>query len=149
MAPEAARVLTLGYEGKSIDQVLDELTEHDVSRVVDVRAIDESSVDGFSGDELAQALGGAGIGYEHLGTLGDFQPEPYPDYMTTDDWHAGYEALLDALDPDATTALLCICADVSSCHRRYLARRLREDGHTVVHLTPAGPKEAVTFDAGP
>lgn len=143
-----ARVLTLGYEGKTLDEVIGTLEEHGVTRVVDVRAINESSVDGFTGDELAEALGGEDIAYRHVGELGDFQPEPYPEYMASDDWRAAYEELLEAVDGD-TSCLLCTCADVSSCHRRYLARKLREDGHTVVHLTPAGPKEAVTFDAGP
>lgn len=142
------RVVTTGYAEKSLDQVLDELDEHEVDRVVDVRAINESTVDGFTGEELAEALGREGIAYLHLGELGDFQPEPYPSYMDTDDWQAAYASLLDAVR-EGTSALLCTCADVASCHRRYLARRLREDGLDVVHLTPAGPKEAVTFDAGP
>lgn len=142
------QVVTTGYADKHLDEVLDELTEHDVDRVVDVRAINESSVEGFTGDELAEALGREGIAYRHIGELGDFQPEPYPSYMETDDWEAAYEALLEAVE-EGTSALLCTCADVASCHRRFLARRLREDGFDVVHLTPAGPKEAVTFDAGP
>lgn len=145
--PEA-RVLTLGYEGKRLDEVLATLTEHGTDRVVDVRAINESSVEGFSGEVLSEALEGEGIGYHHLGELGDFQPEPYPDYMETDDFHAAYEALGELIE-EGTSCLICTCADVSSCHRRFLAMRLREAGVKVVHLTPAGPKEAVTFDAEP
>lgn len=143
----AAPVLTVGYEGKSLQDLLEELHEHDIERVVDVRAIAESSVDGFSGEELARALASEGVGYVHLGQLGDFQPEPYPDYMETDDWAEGYDELTEEIG-DAAACLLCTCADVSSCHRRFLARQLREDGYKVVHLTPAGPKEAVTFDSG-
>lgn len=148
MPQAAAQVLTLGYADRTLADVLGDLEEHGVDRVVDVRAINESSVDGFSGEELAEALSREGIAYRHLGELGDFQPQPYPDYMETDDWREAYETLLDAVD-EGTSALLCTCADVSSCHRRYLARRLREDDVDVVHLTPAGPKEAVTFDTGP
>lgn len=145
---EPGRVLTIGYEGKTLEELLDTLVDHDVARVLDVRAVAESSVAGFSEDELAQALAAEGMDYAHLGELGDFQPQPYPDYMQGEDWQAGYERLIDHLG-EQPSALLCACADVSSCHRRYLARQLREDEIPVVHLTPAGPKEAVTFESGP
>ncbi len=147
MVDDGADVLTLGYEEKTLDDVLDELDEHRVERLVDVRAINESQQDGFTGPELADALSQRDIAYVHLGELGDFQPQPYPDYMDTPDWARAYQALLDAIDA-GNTALLCRCADASSCHRRYLAKRLREDGYDVVHLTPAGPKQAVTFETG-
>jgi uncharacterized protein (DUF488 family) len=147
MPDEEARVVTLGYAERSLEDVLADLGEHGVDRLVDVRAINESSVDGFSGPELAEALGHEGIAYLHLGELGDFQPQPYPEYMASEDGRAAYEDLLEAVE-EGTSALLCTCADVAACHRRFLARRLREDGFRVVHLTPAGPKEAVTFDGG-
>lgn len=138
-------VFTTGYEGKTQAQLREELASYQIEQVVDIRAIAESSVDGFSGPELAQALTEDGITYHHLGELGDFQPTPYPDYMQTDDWRQAYDQLETLLD-GPTTCLLCICADVSACHRRFMARQLREDGYKVVHLTPAGPTETVTFE---
>jgi uncharacterized protein (DUF488 family) len=140
-----AQVLTIGYGGKSVRDLLDTLVDHDADRVLDVRAIADSSQEGFSAEPLQQNLATRDVGYVHLGSLGDFQPQPYPEYMETDDWNEGYERLLDNVDR-GVSCLLCACEDVSACHRRFLARRLREDGFDVVHLTPAGPKQAATFD---
>lgn len=139
------KVLTAGYDDKTPSEFLAILQEHDVDRVLDVRALAESSQEGFSGEELEQRLASREIGYVHLGSLGDFQPEPYPDYMETDPFLEEYERLVEHAET-GKSLVLCACADASSCHRRFLARRLRDDGLDVVHLTPAGPKETVTFD---
>ncbi len=148
MSPEGpARVFTIGYDGKQPAEILEALSEHAIHRLIDVRAIAESSKEGFSADELMGPLAELDIGYIHMGELGDFQPEPYKDYMETSEWQEAYERLLDHVS-EGVSCLLCACADVSSCHRRFLAMRLREDGARVVHLTPAGPKEAVTFEQG-
>lgn len=138
-------VLTAGYDDKTLSEFLGILDEQDVDRVLDVRALADSSQEGFTGEELKQALAAEDIGYLHLATLGDFQPEPYPDYMESEDFQEGYERLVDQAR-EGLSLILCACADVSSCHRRFLARRLRDDGLDVVHLTPAGPRETVTFD---
>lgn len=138
-------VLTAGYDDKTPSEFLALLDEHDVERVLDVRALADSSQEGFSGEELEARLAREDVGYVHLGSLGDFQPEPYPDYMETQDFRDGYDRLLDHAR-QGKSLVLCACADVSACHRRFLARQLRDDGLEVVHLTPAGPRETVTFE---
>ncbi|MDX1611454.1 MAG: DUF488 domain-containing protein [Candidatus Thermoplasmatota archaeon] len=145
---ERGTVLTIGYEGKTLDGVLSELSAQELTRIIDVRAVAESSVPGFSRDELAQALAGEGLDYVHLGSLGDFQPEPYTDYMETDDWAKAYSRLVEELDKPGRACILSKPAAVERCHRRFLQRQLVQDGFRVVHLTPAGPREAVTLDQG-
>lgn len=145
--PEAGApaVLTAGYGDKSVAEFLQLVDEHDVERVVDVRALADSNREGFGGEELETRLAGRDVGYLHLATLGDYQPEPYPDHMETDAFAEAYERLLDQAR-QGRSLLLCKCPDVSACHRRFLARRLRDDGLDVVHLTPAGPRETLTFE---
>lgn len=140
-----ATVFTAGYADKDLTEFLALLADHDVERVLDVRALADSSQEGFSGGELEQALAAEDVGYLHLAQLGDFQPEPYPEYMETEDFAEGYARLLDHVG-DGVSLILCACSDASSCHRRFLARKLRKQGLDVVHLTPAGPKETLTFE---
>lgn len=141
----ADTVLTAGYADKTLAEFLALLDEHDVERVLDVRALADSSQEGFSGEELEERLASHDVGYLHLASLGDFQPEPYPQHMETEDFQADYERLVEQARA-GRSLLLCACPDVSACHRRFLAQRLRDDGLEVVHLTPAGPKETVTFE---
>ncbi len=143
--PGAGLVLTAGYADRTLSEFIQTLDRHDIDRVLDVRALADSSQEGFSGEELEQALASVDTGYVHLGSLGDFQPQPYPEYMQTQAFGDGYARLLEHVEA-GRSLVLCTCPDVSSCHRRFLAKRLREDGHEVVHLTPAGPKETVTFE---
>lgn len=148
MATTKPRIYTLGYEDKTLHEILNELDRNDVQRVIDIRAVNESTHEAFNGPALADALSQHGIAYHHIGQLGDFQPQPYPEYMETSSWKDAFQTLLDTHQDD-TTALLCTCANVATCHRRYLAQRLREREHTVIHLTPAGPKQSTAFEPDP
>lgn len=148
MVSTKPRIYTLGYEDKTLPEILTELTQNDVQRVIDIRAVNESTHEAFNGPPLADALSEHGIAYHHIGQLGDFQPQPYPQYMETPTWQDAFESLLDTLDND-NTALLCTCANVATCHRRYLAQRLRDADHAVIHLTPAGPKQSTAFEPDP
>lgn len=141
---EQATAFTFGYGDKDLDQVLSLLADHGVDRVADVRAIAVSSVEAFSEEALAESLGAEGIAYSSFGELGDFQPEPYPSYMTTEAFEQAFGELTGFLEGHRG-AVMCQCPDVGSCHRRFLARGLAEAGLRVVHLTPAGPTEAVTL----
>lgn len=143
--PGSPAVLTAGYEDKTAAEFDSLLDEHDVDRILDVRALAESSQEGFSGPELEERLAARDVGYLHLPGLGDFQPAPYPDHMETEEFEQAYQRLVDQAQ-EGRSLLLCACADASACHRRFLARKLREQGFEVVHLTPAGPKETVTFE---
>lgn len=140
-----ATVFTAGYADKTLTEFLDAVEDNGIDRVLDVRALADSTQEGFSGEELADALAGRDVGYLHLASLGDFQPEPYPEHMETEAFAEDFDRLLDQARA-GRSLVLCACADVSACHRRFLAQRLRREGLDVVHLTPAGPKETVTFE---
>ncbi len=144
---QASRVFTIGYGDKTLQEFLEALAPYEIDIIVDIRAVPESSVEGFSQDELVDALSGAGLAYAHVGELGDFQPEPYPEYMETDAWEDGYQALLEIIE-EGTSCLMAPNPDIGACYRRFIQQRLEADGHTVVHLTPAGPRQATTLDQG-
>src|SRR5687768_1054410 len=61
---------TIGYEGKTLEEFLDELGSAGVEIVLDVRAVAASRRPGFSKTALAGALSERGIDYLHLRPLG-------------------------------------------------------------------------------
>lgn len=143
--PEGSRLFTIGYRGRAVADVLAELKAYDVQVLADVRAVAESSVEGFSADELGPRLAAAEIDYVPLGELGDFQPESYEDYMDSDEWSTAYATLVK-IASERTTCLFSPEPSAAAPGRALLGTRLRQDGFRVIHLTPAGPREAVTFD---
>jgi uncharacterized protein (DUF488 family) len=130
-------VATIGYEARTLPEVLEALTSAKVELVVDVRAVAASRRAGFSKTMLAASLADHGIGYRHLRALGT--PKPGRDAARAgrvDEMQALYAAHLET--PEAALelvqaaelagrhriALLCYEADVEGCHRKLVADRL-------------------------
>jgi uncharacterized protein (DUF488 family) len=67
-------LLTIGYEGCTIEAVLTTLRVANVGLLIDVRAVAASRKPGFSKRQLAARLDQAGIGYVHLQRLGTPKP---------------------------------------------------------------------------
>jgi len=67
-------LLTIGYEGCTIDNVLAALREARVGLLIDVRAVPQSRKPGFSKRQLAAGLDEKGIDYLHLQGLGTPKP---------------------------------------------------------------------------
>jgi uncharacterized protein (DUF488 family) len=125
----SAPLYTVGYEGRSISELLDTLVQADVQRLVDVRELPLSRRRGFSKTALSEALAEVGIEYVHVRPLGNPKPnrerywsgdvaggaETYREYL-----HDGsYGALLqlaESLD-GAAACLLCFERDHAACHR--------------------------------
>lgn len=137
MAP-SQQLVTVGYEGRTADDIVAELCSADVEVLVDVRLTPLSRKPGLSKTKLAEHLDRAGIRYVHLRSLGNPKDN-------RDDFRAGTEASLDrfrgllrepvgaagldevaALLGDETVALLCFERDAHRCHRRLIVERLRE-----------------------
>jgi hypothetical protein len=68
------QLFTVGYEGRSVDELLDELRAAGVERLVDVRELPLSQRRGFSKTALGDALREAGILYVHVKALGNPKP---------------------------------------------------------------------------
>ena len=141
-------LLTIGYEGCTIDSVIGALRAADVSLLVDVRAVPQSRKPGFSKRQLAAGLDEAGIGYVHLQALGTPKPgrdavrAGHPEkmvpifltHMASDRSQAELAQARD-LGSDRRICLLCFERDPMTCHRRLVAEMISaETGQPVVHL---------------
>ncbi len=144
-----SEVLTIGYEGTTLPQILAALREAEVSLLLDVRAVPHSRKPGFSGRMLAASAEAAGIGYRHLQRLGT--PKHGRDRARAGD-AAGMAAIFNAHmtgdEPQAELAqatalaqtrrccLLCFERDPHFCHRTIVAGLIAgRTGQAVRHLT--------------
>jgi uncharacterized protein (DUF488 family) len=128
---------TIGYEGKILEEFLDELAAAGVELVLDVRAVAASRRPGFSKTALAGALRERGIDYLHLRPLGTpaagreaarkgriaEMRAIYADQLETPEAGLAMEqALAEASGRHA--ALLCYEKEAPDCHRSMLAERM-------------------------
>lgn len=141
-------LLTIGYEGCTIDGVLKTLMDARVGLLIDVRAVAASRKPGFSKRQLAAGLDATGIRYVHLQGLGTPKPgrdavraghpermEPiFREHMTSD--RAQTElAQARILAREQRVCLLCFERDHTTCHRRLVAEMVTEEtGQAVTHL---------------
>lgn len=146
--PAANPLLTIGYEGCTIQDVLSELKQAEVGLLIDVRAVPQSRKPGFSKRQLAAGLDEQGIRYLHLQGLGTPKPgrdaaragHPermeviFRDHMQSDRAQADLaQAKLVARENRA--CLLCFERDHRHCHRHIVAELISaETGQPVEHL---------------
>jgi uncharacterized protein (DUF488 family) len=136
----AAPVLTIGYEGCTISDVLAELKAAGVKLLIDVRAVPQSRKPGFSKRQLAAGLDEQGIAYVHLQGLGTPKAgrlavrsghpermEPiFREHMRSD--RAQHElAQAVELARAQRACLLCFEQDPMHCHRRLVAEMISAD----------------------
>ena len=143
-----SELLTIGYEGCTIDTVLAALRAARADLLIDVRAVPKSRKPGFSKRQLAAGLDEVGIGYVHLQALGTPKPgrdavragHPermvaiFQDHMRSDRAQAEL-AQAKGLVAERRACLLCFERDHMTCHRRLVAELIvAETGQDVVHL---------------
>jgi uncharacterized protein (DUF488 family) len=134
---------TIGYEGRSLHELLGLLQAAGVERVLDVRALPLSRRRGFSKTPLSTALAAEGIEYVHLRAAGN----PYRDlkadittclarYAQHLDAHPEVLVEIEAAISGRKTALICVEGDVRCCHRSVIVDRLqvRNPRRKVRHL---------------
>ncbi len=121
-------LFTIGYEGRTLDEVLALLRANRVDRVIDVRELPLSRRRGFSKTPLGEALAGAGIDYVHLRIAGN----PYRALRSdVERCLSLYRAHLEA-SPEVIAAvidaahghraaLLCFEREPHVCHRSIIA----------------------------
>ena len=125
------RLLSIGYEGRTLENYLNVLLHANVSLLCDVRRNAISRKYGFSKSTLARACDGIGIRYQHLPELGiessqrkglkteaDFAAL-FREYerKTLPNKKAGLRKILDWLKSGETVALTCYEREASQCHR--------------------------------
>jgi uncharacterized protein (DUF488 family) len=130
-------LFTIGYEGKTLDELLAQLSDAGVRLLIDVRAVAASRRPGFSKTALSGALRERGIDYLHLRPLGT--PKAGREAARKGriaEMHAIFDEQLEtpeaelamekakAAASERPSALLCFEADAGHCHRAVVAERL-------------------------
>jgi uncharacterized protein (DUF488 family) len=132
-------LFTIGYEGKTLAEFLDELEGAGVRQLIDVRAVAASRRPGFSKTALAGALAERGISYLHLRPLGTpaagreaaragriaEMRAIYAGQLDTPEAALALEQALAAA-AEQPSALLCYEREAADCHRSMLAERMIE-----------------------
>ena len=147
---EPATLLTLGYEGRTLEEFVGLLRAEQVSVVLDVRDVPWSHKPGFSKKPLAEGLEAARIRYVHAGFAGNpkrlrSQAADTADALRLYAAHldespevlAEFDDLVEEhLEQGKRVCLLCLERDPAQCHRAILAARWAEHapGRTVRHL---------------
>ncbi|EIU68014.1 Uncharacterized conserved protein [Mycobacteroides abscessus subsp. massiliense] len=141
-------LVSIGYEGKTVDHLVAQLLEQDVRILVDVRLTPLSRKPGLSKTKLAEALRAAGIDYVHHRALGNpkdnragfraGEPESLTRYREVLDTAAATDALAHVCEllDDGVVALLCFEQDHAECHRNIVVDRLlrTRPNAAVVHV---------------
>ena len=145
-APTAAKCFTVGYEGRRVDELLENLATAGVEQVIDVRERAQSRKPGFSGKSLRAELYDAGISYKHIPELGS-PSDVRATYRATGDFEAfskryrnhlkrqrAFLTLLLELIAIRRTALLCFERDSEACHRSLICQELESPRLSFTHL---------------
>ena len=152
----AERIWTVGHSTHELDAFIRLLRRHSIELLADVRTVPKSRrMPWFWGEELAQSLPGAGIGYRHFRDLGGFRrPRPdspnggwrveafrgYADNMASGSFQRALAALIEEAR-SRRTAIMCAEAQWHRCHRRLLSDALLVRGFEVCHIGSSGSVE--------
>lgn len=126
-------IVSVGYEGRTIDAFVADLQRAGVRTVADVRLNAISRKAGFSKTRLKEALTEAGIGYRHLRSLGNAKEnrQPFWDGRVEEGRRVFRETLrspeaesslqeLASMAADGVVAVLCFESDMEMCHRKVI-----------------------------
>lgn len=140
-------IVTVGYEGLSIDRFLVKMISHRISVVVDVRRNASSRKYGFSGN-LKRFLDKFRIEYVHFPELG-IDSGSRKNLDSLDDYQnlfSEYERTLESLPNleiikrifnmglSKKIALMCFESNPDYCHRHTIGKKLRRMGAMVIDL---------------
>jgi transcriptional regulator with XRE-family HTH domain len=126
-------IISVGYEGRTIDAFVADLQRAGVRTVADVRLNAISRKAGFSKTRLKEALAAVGIGYRHMKSLGNAKEnrKPFWDGRAEEGRRVYREALrapdagalleeLSEMARDHVVAVLCFETDLEMCHRKVI-----------------------------
>ena len=146
---EKYEVLTIGYEGRDIDEFVSHLKNYNVTRLIDVREIPLSRKRGFSKSALRERLELEDIEYVHLRSLGspseirhklkidwdyDYFFKAYSEYLSQNQ-----NAIAEAYRyiTDGVNCIMCFERFPEKCHRSIVASKIKEfdgNGLEITHI---------------
>ncbi|MCY4170886.1 MAG: DUF488 domain-containing protein [Bacteroidetes bacterium] len=144
------RIYTIGYGGRTIDEIVSQLNEKGVHFVIDVRSFPSSRYHpDFSRVPLSISLRDAGIGYGFMGKELGGRPDDdscydnnHVNYMKVRAkpfFQEGIARLHTACERGYIVCLMCAEAKPEQCHRSgMIGEALAEEGIEVEHLLNDG-----------
>jgi uncharacterized protein (DUF488 family) len=138
----AHELLTIGYEGRAIDEFVDRLKQFNITRLIDVREIPLSRKPGFSKTSLRERLEDENIEYVHVKALGS--PSHIRNKLKTDsDYDYFFKAYGKYLSQnmevikevyqfisDGINCIMCFERSPEKCHRTAVADKIKKyDGN--------------------
>lgn len=137
------QVISLGYEGRTIGELISILQKQEVTKLLDIRALPLSRKKGFSKKALSNQLAEAGICYRHIREAGN----PYRKLKTNIEQCLQLYTSYLLNNPDiikivvseiksSSVALLCYEREHKNCHRSILIEMIcqREDEIEVIKV---------------
>jgi uncharacterized protein (DUF488 family) len=139
-------LLTIGYEGREIDEFVERLKQCNISRLIDVREIPLSRKKGFSKTALRERLQQEHIEYVHLKALGS--PSAIRNKLKSD-WDYNYffiaysEHLSQNMEvvrevheyiTNGNVCLMCFERSYKECHRLMVANKIKEYDGNGLHI---------------
>lgn len=126
-------LVSLGYEGRDVDELIRELKSQSVTVLVDVRLTPLSRKPGLSKKRLGDRLAAEGIAYVHAKALGNPKDnrqgfragdssslEVFQEQLATVDARHAIRHIAELMDGEVV-ALLCFERDHEECHRHMVA----------------------------
>lgn len=145
-------IFTVGHSRRPLQEFIELIRAHDVQVVMDVRTVPRSRHNPqFNRETFPDALGAAGIGYEHVAALGGFRRASpaspnsgwrnasfrgYADYMQTPAFAASLARLIER-SKSQRVVLMCAEAVPWRCHRSLIADALVVRGIRVEEIVSA------------
>ncbi len=130
-------ILTIGHSSRNLQDFVGILIDNNIDVLIDVRRFPSSKkFPQYMKEALKDKLNRIGIEYYHLIHLGGFRPEGYKKFSKSPEFDEALKILLKTID-HKRGAIMCSEKDFWRCHRRYIAQRLTQMGHKVVHIMDA------------
>lgn len=131
--------MSVGYEGRDVEELVSSLLQHEVAVLVDVRLTPLSRKRGLSKKRLAATLAAHGIRYVHLAALGNPKENRaalragdakglrrFQAVLDTKEGEYALQHVAELLD-DHTVALLCFERHHEQCHRNLVVAALQKN----------------------
>ena len=142
-------LLTIGYEGREIDEFVQRLKQFNISRLIDVREVPLSRKKGFSKPALRERLQHEHIEYVHIKALGS--PSSLRNKLRTDwDYEYFFKAYSEYLSHNmevvkevyeyifvGNICIMCFEGSHEKCHRSAVADKIKEydgNGLNIKHI---------------